>query len=120
MYEDYYSEPDEHPIAKHSGFGIASFIITLATGAWVFVLIVIAGVLETTTPGGVDENSPLVILLGLAMFGGLFVDLMGITFGIIGLFQSDQKKLFAILGVIFGFLVIVGFLFVLLIGLLAG
>jgi hypothetical protein len=118
MYEEYYTEPEVDRIPKHSGFGIASFVIALAAGALEFVLIAIAGILETTTPGSMDENSPLAMLLGVVMFGGLFLVLMGIIFGIVGLFQRDRKRIFALLGVIFGCLVIVGVLFVLVIGLL--
>jgi hypothetical protein len=116
MYEDYYSEPEEYRVSKHSGFGIASFIITLAVGALEFVLIAIAGILEATTPGGIDENSPIAMLLGLVMIGGLLVNLLGMIFGVVGLFQRERKKVFALLGVLFGCLVFVGLLFVIIIG----
>ncbi len=117
MYEDYYSEPEEYRISKHSGFGIASFVITLAAGTLEFVLIVIAGILETTTPGGIDEKSPIAMLLGAVLIGGLLINLMGIIFGIVGLCQRDRKKPFAILGVVIGSLVLVGILFVVIVGL---
>ena len=80
----------------------------------------IAGILETTTPGGIDEKSPIAILLGLVMIGVLFVDFMGIIFGVIGLFQRDRKKFFAVFAVLLGSLVILGFLFLLLVGLTMG
>jgi hypothetical protein len=119
MYEDYYTEPQEYRIPKHSGFGIASFVIVLAAGALEFVLVVIAGILETMTPGGMDENSPIAILLGLVMIGGLLVDLLGILLGIVGLCQRDRKKPFAGLGVVTGLLVLVGLVAVIVIGIIA-
>jgi hypothetical protein len=119
MYEDYYTEPEEYRISKHSGFGIASFLIVLAAGALEFVLVAIAGILETIRPGGMDEDSPIAILLGLAMFGGLLVNLLGILLGVVGLLQRDRKKPFAVLGVIIGFLVFVGLVAVIVIGILA-
>lgn len=117
MYEDYYPNLVENRFLKHSGFGIASFIIALAVGALEFILLVVAGILESTTPGGIDENSPIAMLLGLAMIGGILVDLLGIIFGIVGLCQRGRKKVFAILGVVIGCLVLVGFLLVMIAGL---
>lgn len=119
MYEDYYSEPEEYRLPKHSGFGIASFVVVLAAGTLEFVLVVIAGILETTTPGGIDDDSPITILLGVAMIGGLFLDLLGIVLGTVGLCQRQRKKIFAVLGVVIGSLVFVGLLFVIVLGLLA-
>ncbi len=120
MYENYYTESEEYHVSKHSGFGIASFIIALAAGALECVLIVIAGILETMTPGGVDEDSPVAMLLGLVVIGGILINLLGIIFGIVGLFQRDRKKPFAVLGVVIGSLVLLGMLLVIVIGLVMG
>jgi hypothetical protein len=110
---------DEPRALKHSGFGIASFLIVIVAGLLELVMVVIAGVLEASTPGGVDEDSPGVALVGLALIGGLFVDLIGIGFGIAGLCQARRNKLFPILGIALGALVLFGVLGLMVIGLLA-
>lgn len=97
----------EHDSLKHSGLGIASLAIGLAVGLLEFVCIVIAGVLQASTPGGFDENSPLAIVIGVVFIGGLAFGLFGIGLGIAGLFQQ-RKKLFAVLGVVVGSLVMLG------------
>ena len=99
---------------KHSGLGVASLVLGLAVGLLEFICIVIAGVLQASTPGGVDENSPVAIATGLVIIGGMFLGLCGIGLGVAGLFQQ-RKKLFAVLGVVVGSLVMLcmGGLFVL-------
>jgi len=107
----------DHPVLTHSGLGIASFAIALAAGLLEFVLVIIAGILQSTTPGGIDENSPPAILLGLALIGGLMFDLLGIGLGIGGLCDHKRNKLFAIFGVVIGFAVLFGVLFLVALGL---
>lgn len=46
------------------------------------------------------------IVLGLAVIGGVLLNLLGITLAIAGLIQRDRKKVFAILGLIFNGLVV--------------
>ena len=120
MYEDYYTEREEYRVSKHSGFGIASFVIALVVGVLEFVLIVAAGILESTTPGGIDENSPIAIVLGLVMIGGFLLDLLAIIFGIVGLCQHNRSKIFAILGLVIGCLVVAGCLLLIVAGLAMG
>jgi hypothetical protein len=100
-------EVDDRPAFKHTGFGIASFIISLAVGFLDFVLVAIAGVLEATTPGGMDEESAGAILLGLSLFGLAFVNLIGIGLGFAGIFQARRNKTFAVLGIVIGLLTLV-------------
>jgi hypothetical protein len=109
---------DEPPRLKHSGLGIASFLIALGACLLELVIISAAGVLEATTPGGIDENSSVAVLLGLALFGGLFLDLFGIGLGIAALFQSHCNKLFAVLGVVLGSVVLLGVVTLVAVGVL--
>jgi hypothetical protein len=104
-YEDYESH---RPAYKHTGFGIASFIIGLAVGFFDFVLFAIAGVLDATKPGGLDDESPAAILLGLILFGLAFINLVGIGLGFAGIFQARRNKTFAVLGIVIGLLTLVG------------
>src|SRR5262249_14243521 len=116
---DYYESNSafEFPEMKHSGLGIASFVIAVTVGLLEFVLLAIAGVLEVTTPGGIDENSPVAVVLGLTLLAGLLVNILGIGLGIAGLCESYRKKLFAVLGVVIGAVVLFGVLLVMAIGL---
>ena len=109
---------DEPPPMRHSGFGIASFVIAIGAGLLEFALVVAAGVVEASTPGGMDENSPVAILLGLGLFGGLFAAFVGVVFGIAGVCQSDRRKVFAVLGLVFCSAVLLGVLGLMVIGLL--
>jgi len=103
---------------KHSGFGVASFVIGLAVGLIEFVLFAVAGFMEISTPGGIDEESPAVILLGLAVIGGILVALLGAVLAIAGLCQARRARMFAIIGLLINAAVFVGVIFLILVGLL--
>ncbi len=105
------------PQEKHSGIGIASFIAGIVSGMAMFLLIVIAGIIEESSPGGIDEESPIAIVVGLFLFLFLFVALVGVGLGIGGLIQNDRQKLFAVLGTIFSACTFLGTLLLVLIGL---
>src|SRR5690606_31028458 len=96
MYQQAYGQPPANVI-KHSSLGIASFSVSVLAGVGLFLLVPAAGVLEATTPGGIDETAPVTIVLGLLMFGCLFLALLAGGLGIGALFQSNCKKLFAVL-----------------------
>jgi hypothetical protein len=103
--------PASAPIAierKHSGLGISSFVISLGAGFAMFVLFCVAGFMETTTPGGIDEKSGVAVVLGLVIFAVIAVHLLGLGLAIGGLTQKDRKKVFSILGLVFNGLIIVG------------
>lgn len=84
---------------KHSGLGVSSFVISVVIGILMFLLFVVAGVIETSTPGGMDEESAAAMLVGTFMFLFLFIEMLAIGLGIAGLFQAGRKKVFAILGI---------------------
>lgn len=105
---------------KHSGIGIAAFILSVVAGLLIFVLLVVAGAMEASNPGGIDEDSAAAVVVGLCLFGFLFLAMVSLGLGIVGLIQKGRKKLFAILGTIFSVCILIGTGFILLIGLLAG
>jgi hypothetical protein len=63
-----------------------------------------------------DERSPVAVLLGLLLLGGVLVEFFAIGLGIAGICQRDRKKLFGVLGVVIGSLVLFGILLVIIIG----
>ena len=105
---------------KHSRLGIASFITSIVSGILFFLVIVIAAVMETSTPGGMDEESAGAIMVGLFLFAFLGAALVALGLGIGGLIEKERKKIFAILGTVFAALTIVGTIFIMMLGLAAG
>ena len=96
-----------HAEPKNSGIGIASFVISITVGVLILVTISIVGVIDSSTPGGIDEVSAEAILLGFGLIGLLIIDLVALGLGIGALFQKEKKKILAILGTVFSFVAIV-------------
>lgn len=102
---------------QHSGLGIASFIISIVSAIAIFILIVIAGAIEVSTPGGMDEESIGAVVLGLFLFAFFFVALVALGLGIGGLNQKNRKTIFAILGTVFSAITVLGTIVVIMLGL---
>ncbi len=102
-----YDDDDDRPL-KHSRFGIASFILALAAGAFEFILIAIAGVLSVQAGGELDEKSPEAMLLVLGFLGGFALNLISLALAIGGLCERRRNKVFAILGLVINILLFVG------------
>jgi hypothetical protein len=102
-----YDAPDDsrrgfsRPEKKHSGYGITSLIVSLAGNMGCLILFGVAGYMEASTPGGMSEEDPTVVLLGLAIIMCGMSLLFALIFAVAGLFQADRKKLMSILGLIF-------------------
>ena len=96
------------PPRGQSGLGIASFVISILMGLGLFGTIFWAGYVETTTPGGMDENSPVAAMIGLAVIGGLAVAMLGVVLGIIACVQKSKGKMLGIIGLILNTLLILG------------
>ena len=104
----------------HSGPGVASFILGLLSGVAVVGVLVLAGVLAMRTGGDLDEESPEALLVGGALLIALLAALVGAILGGIGLAQQHRKKLFAVIGLCFNLLVLLGAAGVLVLGMLLG
>ena len=112
-------EPLTHPGTKplkHSGLGIASFIISILAGMILFVCVIIAGAMEASTPGGIDEESAGAMIVGLVMFFCFFLEMLAIGIGIGGFFQKDRNKIFAILGIAFSIATCLGIIGLMILG----
>jgi len=104
---------------RQSGLGITSFVLAIVAGLTALALVVIAGVMEASTPGGMDEESPQAIIVGLGIFGVVALNLLGIGLGVAGLVHADRLRTFAVLGLVFNSLVILGLGGLMVIGLMA-
>ena len=83
-----------------SKLGIASLLISIFTAIGLFVVFLIAGVMESNTNGGIDEESAGAIILGSFIFGFGFLDLLAVGLGIAGIFQKTRDRITAIIGTI--------------------
>ena len=83
-----------------SKLGIASLLISILTAIGIFICFLIAGVMESNTYGGMDEESAGAIILGLFIIGFGFLDLLAIGLGIGGIFQKTRERITAIIGTI--------------------
>ena len=103
---------------KHSEMGIASFIISITVGILTLIAIVVAVVIQESTPGGLDEESVGAIILGGSILGLIFDDLLALGLGIAGLLQKDRKKIFATLGTIFSSVIILLMVMLIIVGIM--
>ncbi len=113
-----------HPIGnaelKNSGIGVASFVLSLVAGIGFFIVFMIAGYVEVTTPGGMDEESAEAVIIGLLIIGMLLLQLVSLGLGIGGLLQKDCKRTLAVLGTVFSGGAIVCILGVIVLGMAIG
>ena len=103
------------PTRPHSGLGIASFIISLAAGAALVVLLGIAGVIESQ-PGGMDEESAGAVLVGLLLALTALAHVLALGLGIAALVQAGRSKLFGLLGTVFASTGLIGTVLIFLLG----
>ncbi len=101
---------------KHSGFGVAAFVTSVSAGVLLLLLFIVAGVMEVSTPGGIDENSASAMLVGLFLILFLLADVVAAGLAIVGLLQKDRKKIFAALGLVFSVAMILCTLVLVVIG----
>lgn len=102
---------------KHSGVGISSFVISIASGILTFLLLVVAGVMQASGRMSGDKNAATVI--GLFLFAFLGLVLVALGLGIAGLMQKERKKIFALLGTIFSTVTLVLTLSIIAVGMAA-
>jgi hypothetical protein len=106
-------ENDANEVMKHSGLGVASFVVSLIVGAIELITIISAAALEVQ--GQMTETSVSAVVIGMVILVGLFANLVGIGLGIASVAQNKAKKIFGILGLIFNgclILLILGLMFI--------
>ncbi|MBI4329764.1 MAG: hypothetical protein HY673_00610 [Chloroflexi bacterium] len=101
---------------KHSGFGTASFIISMVMGIFLAGDLLVAGILVARkTP----DDSLALIIVGLFMFVAMFGCLVGVGLGIAGVVDRTRRKVFSVLGLILNSALILVIATVLIVGLAA-
>jgi hypothetical protein len=87
---------------KHSGVGISAFVCGLVALVTTFITLGWAGMAHAQSGGaGIDEKSPLAVMIGLALFAEIFLGLIAVALGIGSLFQN-RKRVFGVLGLVLG------------------
>jgi len=89
---------EDQVVRRHKGLGIASFIITLICVVLTILLFGIAGAM--TNAGKATPEFNMIVGFGIIFVG--FVDLIGIGLGIAGAADRSSKKVFPVLGLVFG------------------
>ena len=85
-------------VQRHSGLGVASFVIAIVGFVAVLILFGYAGYVEVTTEGGMDEDSAVAFVIGFCFLATGVAILVGLVLGLTGLFQKKRKRIFAALG----------------------
>ncbi|WP_410512094.1 hypothetical protein PaeBR_18920 [Paenibacillus sp. BR2-3] len=99
---------------KHSGPGIASFVISIVTLIGYIVSFIIAGAMASSILDEFGEmsndSSQAFLFLGLVVLGLAALNVIGVVLGIIGLSLRNRRKVFAIIGTIINAIIILVFM----------
>lgn len=99
---------------KHSGVGIASFIVSVIIAIGMLALFVCAAILHGH---GRDGSYPGQAIVGIVVIFLFFGDLAALGLGIACIFEKQRKKIFGILGLSFSALTILGTIGLVILGL---
>lgn len=108
------------PQRRQSGLGLTSLFMSLVIGLGMIAAVFYAGFLESTTPGGIDEESSVAIFVGLVILIGMLGNFIGIVLAAVGLAQRDRAKTAAVLGLSFNAVCLVGIIGLMILGTLVG
>ncbi len=102
---------------KHSGVGIASFVIALGAVLLELGCFGLALVMAMANPARPPANDPTTMLVGLLGLGGAVAGLVASVLGISGLGQPQRYRAFAVLGLLLGSIVLASIVGVVVFGL---
>ncbi len=104
---------------RQSGLGIASLILSILIGIMLFAAICVAGFMEAATPGGVSDDSPFLVLVGLFVLAGMFGNFVGIVLAAVGLAQKKSAKTVSVIGLSLNIMCLLGVAALMVIGTVA-
>lgn len=82
---------------KHSGIGLASFVISIITGIMVWGSMIYGMYLEEIMPH-LSEDAPIFETLAYVAILGAVLCVFGSLLGICGVFHKNRRKIFSVLG----------------------
>jgi len=103
-------------VTRHSGLGIASFMISMVIIGFVFFLFFLIVILAVIAPDLSQTNSTMIRTLGTFLMLSSLASLVGVGLGVAGLKQINRKKVFSILGLVFNLMIIAGMIMLIVIG----
>ncbi len=104
---------------RQSGLGIASLILSILIGIMLFVAICVAGFMEASTSGGVSDDSPILVLIGLFVIAGMFGNFVGIVLAAVGLAQKNRAKTVSVIGLSLNIMCLLGVVALMVLGTVA-
>ncbi len=107
------------PAQPHSRVGISALVLAVVVAMAVAILLAAATLVGTRSPGGMDADSPLAILVGLALIGSILLELLALALGAVTLCLPGQRRLFPLLAVVLATAGFTGLVALVLLGLAA-
>ncbi len=104
---------------RQSGLGIASLILSILIGIMLFAAICFAGFMEASTSGGMSDDSPFLVLIGLFVIAGMFGNFVGIVLAAVGLAQKNRAKTVSVIGLSLNIMCLLGVAALMVIGTVA-
>lgn len=120
QYQGAVSEPLPGGGIRQSGLGIASLILGILTAIMLFATICFAGYMEAATPGGMTDDSPILVLVGLFILAGMFGNFVGVILAAVGLAQKDRAKSVSVIGLCLNIMCLLGVVALMVLGTVAG
>ena len=93
---------------KHSGYGIASFVIALASIGAIFLSFMAVMIIAMIVEGSFGRDNPLFVIFVIGFLLAWGAAFVGAGLGIAGLLSKNRKKPFAIVGLILNLMVVSG------------
>ncbi len=99
---------DDKRAGKHSGYGIASFVLALISIAAVLLAFMAAVIIVIIIEEPADKAAPLFAILSIGLVLAWSMSFVGAGLGIAGLLSKNRKKPFAIVGFILNLMIVAG------------
>jgi len=100
---------EDRRAGRHSGYGIASFVIALSAIGVLFLDFIMVAISAMIVEGNLEKDNPLFVMFVIVFLLALCAVFIGICFGIAGLAGKNRKKLFAVVGLILNLLIFFSF-----------
>ncbi len=101
---------------KHSGFGVASFIIFCSIFLISIITFISSIIMGLSNPEGLSEESVATVIIGFSMMFSVLLSLVGVGFGITGLITKNRKKVYPVLGLVLNTIIFIIFILMFLSG----
>lgn len=113
---DVFERPEElRGRRKHSGLGIASFMIAILGGLTAFAGMGAIFFLEGNSANGVEEMH--VMMLGFCILGVGGLSFVGVALGIAAIVQTERMRTFGVIGLVFNLLIVLSIAGLMVLGL---